>query len=144
MQADHKTEAEILAAMNEMAAAYASRSTRRLAAVIAPDPDVVMYGTGLDEKRLGRDGILTQAQRDWSQTDSASFRIDWHAISAAGPVAWIAADIAFVLVAGGQSMELLGRLTSVLEKRGDTWLIVQAHYSFPAAGQQEGESFPAE
>jgi hypothetical protein len=38
---------------------------------------------------------------------------------------------------------LPARITFVLEKRGEEWLIVQAHFSFPAAGQAEGESFPA-
>ena len=46
--------------------------------------------------------------------------------------------------ADGQAMSLPARLTAVFEKRGDRWLIVQSHFSFPAAGQAEGVSFPAE
>lgn len=34
------------------------------------------------------------------------------------------------------------RITVVLEKRGDQWLMVQSHVSFPAADQEEGEAFP--
>jgi hypothetical protein len=35
------------------------------------------------------------------------------------------------------------RATFVLEKRDGKWLIVQGHYSAPAAGQEEGQSIPA-
>jgi ketosteroid isomerase-like protein len=59
-------------------------------------------------------------------------------------VAWAAADITFNLRAGGQELALPARMTSVLEKRENQWLIVHAHFSFPAAEQAEGESFPAE
>jgi ketosteroid isomerase-like protein len=48
----------------------------------------------------------------------------------------------FKVKAGGQEMALPGRMTAVLEKRGDKWLFVQSHFSLPAAGQ-EGESFPS-
>jgi hypothetical protein len=30
------------------------------------------------------------------------------------------------------------RITFVLEKRGEQWLILHAHYSFPAAAQAKG------
>lgn len=49
----------------------------------------------------------------------------------------------FEVKAEGQEMTLPGRLTAVLEQRGDQWLIVQSHFSLPAPGQ-EGESFPPE
>lgn len=62
-------------------------------------------------------------------------------ISAAGPVAWAAAA-SFELTIGDQAMSLPARITYVLEKRGEQWLMVQAHFSLPAAGQEEGELFP--
>lgn len=40
-------------------------------------------------------------------------------------------------------MDLPLRLTVVLERRGGSWLWVQAHLSLPAPAQAEGESFPA-
>jgi hypothetical protein len=114
-----------------------------LESILAPDPDVVMYGTGAEEKRLGVAEIKVQAQRDWSQTESAALKYQWTSISAAGAVAWAAADVSFKLKAGGQEMVFPARMTATLEKRGERWLIVQSHFSFPAAGQAEGQSFPA-
>jgi hypothetical protein len=41
-------------------------------ALCASDADVVLYGTGADEERVGPVQIRTQVERDWSQTESAS------------------------------------------------------------------------
>jgi ketosteroid isomerase-like protein len=102
-----------------------------------------MYGTGADEKRIGLAEIKAQAERDWSQTEAANITFDWTSVSAAGNVAWVAADATFKIRAGGQDMAFPARLTAVLEKRGEQWLFVQSHFSFPAGGQAEGEAFPS-
>jgi ketosteroid isomerase-like protein len=113
-----------------------------LQAAFAPDPDVVMYGTGADEKRIGLAEIQAQIKRDWSQSDAAAITYGWTLVSSAGSVAWAATDAAFNFKAGGQEMALPARITFVFEKRGKEWLIVQAHFSFPTAGQAKGGSFP--
>jgi ketosteroid isomerase-like protein len=142
MKADALTESAVKTVMNKLNEGYEKRDMEQLLAIFAPDPDVVMYGTGADEKRVGLGEITAQVKRDWSQAESTAMRFRWMSISAAGSVAWVAADAAFVMKVGGQEMSLPARLTSVLEKRSDKWLIVQAHFSFPASGQDEGESFP--
>ncbi|MBL8133652.1 MAG: nuclear transport factor 2 family protein [Anaerolineae bacterium] len=132
---------EVKAAIDDWSASYISRDMRRLLACIAPDADVVMYGTGADEKRIGLNGIQSQAERDWSQTDAAGFYFQEPTIGAAGSVAWAAADCTFQVEIGGQTMAFPGRFTGVFEKRGGRWLVVQAHFSLPAA-QDDGESVP--
>ncbi len=142
MKADFITEMAVKTVLDRVAESYATRNLATLRAAFAPDPDVVMYGTGADEKRVGLAEIELQAQRDWSQTDTSEVRYGWTSVSAAGNVAWAAADASFDLSAGGQAFSLPARITFVLEKHGEQWLIVQAHFSFPAAGQEEGEAFP--
>jgi uncharacterized protein (TIGR02246 family) len=144
MQADKKTETEVKAVLNSVAEAYAKRDIDRLLAAFAPDPDVVMYGTGVDEKRVGLAEIKTQAERDWSQTEAAAIQHETISISGAGSVAWASVDGAFKVTMGGQDMAMPARITYVLEKRNDQWLVVQAHFSVPMAGQEEGESFPTQ
>ena len=56
--------------------------------------------------------------------------------------AWAATDATFKAQVGEEELTLEGRLTLVLENRGGKWLIVQGHFSLPAAAQAEGESFP--
>jgi ketosteroid isomerase-like protein len=41
----------------------------------------------------------------------------------------------------GQDLALAGRFTAVLEHRDGRWLLVQTHFSLPAAEQAEGRSF---
>jgi hypothetical protein len=53
-------------------------------------------------------------------------------------------DASFHLKGDGLEMTLPARITFVLERRGEQWLIVQGHFSLPAAGQSEGEAFPTE
>ena len=141
MKADAQTEAAIMAVMKRFFEAYETRDLDGFLALFAPDDDVVLIGTGADEKRVGMTEIQAQVERDWSQSDSISLSMGWYMVSAAGPVAWLSADVAFQGSAGGQEFSLPGRLTGVLEKRGESWLMVQAHLSAPLAGQAEGESF---
>lgn len=143
MQANATTAAAVKAVLDRLAEGYATRSLDLLRSTMAPDPGVIMYGTGADEKRVGLAEIELQAQRDWSQTDASAVRYGWMSISAAGDVAWAAVDATFELSAGGEAMSLPARITFVLEQRNDQWLIVQSHFSLPAAGQAEGEAFPA-
>lgn len=143
MKANPQTEAAVKAVLDKLAEAYAKRDIESLRACFAPDPDVVMYGTGADEKRVGLDPIQAQAERDWSQAESSIVKYEWVSVSAAGPVAWAATDASFNLKAGGEELTLPARITFVLEKRREQWLIVQAHFSLPAPGQAEGESFPS-
>ncbi len=142
MKADSRITAEVTAVLENLATAYAKRDITTLLANFAPDPDVVMYGTGADEKRVGLAEIKAQAERDWAQAEAAAIKQDTVSVSAAGSVAWAAVDGAFEVMAGGQEMAVPARITYTLEKRGDKWLVVQAHFSVPMAGQEEGESFP--
>lgn len=142
MKAKATTEAAVLAVLNKFNESYAGRDIDSLMALFAPDDDQVLFGTGIDEKRIGRDQIRFQAERDWAQTEALAFNLTWHQISAAGPVAWVAAEGLGQGKVGGQEIEFPLRMTAVLEQRGDKWLLVQSHVSLPAPGQEEGDSVP--
>ena len=62
-------------------------------------------------------------------------------VSEAGPVAWVAGRATVQARIDGQDLTLTGRFTAVLEQRGDRWLLMQTHFSLPAAEQAEGRSF---
>lgn len=143
MKADAKTEAGVKDAIAGLQRSYEGRDAAGFMACFAPDDDVVLFGTGADEKRIGPAAIEAQAARDWAQTESIALRLDDIAVSAAGDVAWAAADGAFEIRAGGAEMALPARTTFVLESRDGKWLIVQAHCSTPFTGQAEGQSVPA-
>jgi uncharacterized protein (TIGR02246 family) len=142
MKANEKTEAEVLMVINKYLEAYQNRDLEGFASLFAPDSDQIHFGTGADEKRIGRDEIKVQAERDWAQTEALAFNLTWHQISAAGPVAWIAAESLGQGQVGGQTFAFPMRMTGVVEKRGDEWLLVHSHASLPAPGQEEGDSVP--
>lgn len=143
MKADAKTEAEVMSVLDKMRECYAKRYLNGLVALFSTDADMVAIGTGADEKCIGPERLKVQLERDFAQSESMSVNFDWLSISAAGPVAWVAADCVFDVKAGREEMSIQGRLTAVLEKRGDSWLIVQEHVSIPFGEQEEGQSFPA-
>src|SRR3990172_9196486 len=111
MKVDAKTHAAVMIVLNKLADSYTKRDLAGLESIIAADPDVLMYGTGADEKRIGVAEIKAQAQRDWSQTEAAAIRYNWTLVSGTGTVAWAAADVTFKLKAGGQEMVFPGRMT---------------------------------
>ncbi|MFC2058124.1 nuclear transport factor 2 family protein [Chloroflexota bacterium] len=143
MKADAKTGSAVIAVLNKFTEAYAKRDMDGLLALFASDPDVVLMGTGVDEKRTGLQEIKAQAERDWAQAEAVSFDLSGCSVSASGPIAWVVADSIANVKIGGKEASLAGRFTAVLEKRGDSWLIMQSHGSMPAAEQAAGESYPA-
>ncbi|TMD24785.1 MAG: DUF4440 domain-containing protein [Chloroflexi bacterium] len=142
MKADAQTEAAVIAALEQFQHAAEQGDVESFLATCAPDADIVFIGTGADERRVGRAELQRQLERDLSQSEQLSFDFDWHTISAAGSVAWVATTGMGHAQVAGQSVDFLYRLTGVLEHRGDRWLWVQMHASVPAPGQAEGQSFP--
>jgi uncharacterized protein (TIGR02246 family) len=131
VRADETTEAAVRAVLDKLAEVYITRDVAVMPAIFAPDPDVVMYSPGT-EARVGLSEIVTKAESDWSKSDAASLTYGWTSVSAAGNVAWVATDADFTVKVGEQERTIPARITFVLEKRSEQWLIVHAHYSFAA------------
>jgi ketosteroid isomerase-like protein len=142
MIADAQTKAAVMAVLDQFNDAFRHRDMERLLALFAPDPDVVLIGTGADEKRVGVAEIQAQTERDWSQSEALFWEWGWTSVSAAGSVAWVAVDAVGHVKVAGQELHLPMRVTAVLEHRGAHWLFLQAHASLPTPEQTEGESFP--
>ncbi len=143
MKAEKKTETEVMAVINRFLETYTRRDAEGTLSLLAPDPDILLIGTGADEKIVGIEQARKQLKRDYEQSGDISIRLGPVAISAAGPVAWVAADSTWRVKLGGQDTNYHWRWTMVLEKRQGKWLIMQSHLSAPASSQAEGQSFPA-
>jgi ketosteroid isomerase-like protein len=137
MKADVKTEAEVMTTLNRFIKAYQDKDLAGILKLFAPDPDVVFYGNGEDEKSIGIVGIREQAEHDWSQSAAVSLEIKWSSVSSAGAVAWLAADIEIHAGVGGIEMRLPARLTALLEKRAGEWLFMQWHSSLPTVEEPQ-------
>lgn len=141
MKLDPMSEREVASALQKLADAYAKRDLNAFIECFASESDILLYGTGADEKRMGFEQIIAQVQRDWSQTETAEMSFDWTLISGVGEVAWVAADGKFSFRSENRDMNFPVRITFVLVRRDGRWTIVQAHFSLPAFEQEEGQSF---
>ncbi len=142
MIADAKTEAEVLSSLNKHFKAYENRDLNAVLSLYSEDDGVIVYGSGADEKRVGLKEIRKQVERDFEQSESVSVKVEWSSVSSAGSIAWVAADISMIVKHEERKMRLPARFTGVLEKRKERWYWMQSHFSLPASGQAEGESFP--
>lgn len=144
MNASLEIETAVRSVLDRFTTAYVDRDVPRLRATFAEDADVLVYGTGADEKCIGLAEIERHVERDWAQSEKASISLGWTSVFSNGAIAWVASEVTFNVTAGGSAATMPGRLTAVLERRTEGWLIVQAHFSLPAPGQSEGESFPGQ
>lgn len=144
MKVDAKTEAEIKVVMKKWADTYKRRDLKGAMALYVPDADVVMVGSGVDEVRVGPEAIKAQYERDWAQTEAGSVDYKSTMVSKVGSAAVVFSEATITARVEGKSMEFPLRITGALENRGGKWLFNQLHASMPAAGQEEGQSFPVE
>ena len=90
-----------------------------------------MFGTG--EKWVGYEDYKSAPQKDKDKFEDISITFDWKKINYHGPIAWLAAEVTVNLTIGGQKLSLPARLSGVLKKEGNEWLIAQGHISTPAS-----------
>ena len=133
MKADEQTRAEVMAAVDELFAAYAARDIERLQAGFSPDSDMVNFGVGGDtERRTGLAGLYHEFEGEWAVTEESSCELGWHSLSAAGSVAWLVADAYLRWKVTGQEPESgAARLTMVFQRREGRWLCMHKHFSVP-------------
>jgi uncharacterized protein (TIGR02246 family) len=142
MKPAKKTESEIQSILERVAEAFDERDLDKMMSLFSNEEDLVVIGTGADEKKVGREEIKSLFKRDWAQSEASSIVYNWKSISTEGKIAWAAIEAAFYARVGSREMHIPTRLTIVLKKTGDGWLIVHWHASIPAAGQEIGEAWP--
>lgn len=135
MKATPEVEAAVLATLRSSWGAYQARDVEGVLSHYTTDGDLVAIGTGTDERFIGPDSLREGLIRDFSQGQEASLKIMGASVSMAGNVAWVAADCVAEVMMRCRTVSVAGRLTAVLELRGDLWYIMQTHFSLPAGGQ---------
>ncbi len=103
--------------------------------VMSHDPDMVVMGTDTAEYFIGWEAFKESQQRWFGIADSMDFSVRNQAIKVhnSGEVAWASQLLDAKVVSQGEEFAYEGvRMTLVLEKRNDNWIIVQLHSSVPA------------
>lgn len=142
MKANPTTSKQILGVLQAYADALAERDIDGMLTLFVDDDDLVIFGSGADERRVGKEALKLQLQRDLAQCESMSMTFQWSAVSAAGKVAWVSTELTIAARINGEECRFPGRYSLVLEEREGRWLFVHSHFSLPASEQPEGHSFP--
>ena len=141
MKADQKIQSEVIQTFKGMFEAYKKKDLKATLSFWA-DPDVVVIGSGEDEKNVGITQFTKSLKRDWTQAEVTAIDVKNLTVSTANSVAWLSANVTFHGSTEGKEFVLPGRLTGVMEKREDKWLWVQMHLSTPSSEQESGQSWP--
>ncbi|MCP1392550.1 MAG: nuclear transport factor 2 family protein [Methanothrix sp.] len=127
-------------AMERYAQAYSAKDLEGIMATA--DEEFFGYGSGPDEEVYGKDLLRAQVERDLSQSDRISMILGPGHVSGKGDVAWYAGSCTIEATVEGQDVRMEGRITAVLKKVGERWLIAMSHFAMPFGGQETGQSWP--
>lgn len=141
MKADQTIQAEVTQSFKAMFESYKKKDLQGVLNCWATDLDVVVIGSGPDEKSMGIGKFVESLMRDWAQAEITGIGVKDFNVSAAGTVAWFSSDLTFSIKVGSKAQEMLGRLTGVMEKRNGKYLWIQMHYSVPNIDQKPGQSW---
>ncbi len=137
---DTTREGQVIGVMNAFLADWAARDIDTMMAYLSPD--VTLYGTGQDEKRVGKAEVRFQIERDFAQSDALSCELTWSHVGMSDTVAWVASDVMLrVSVADQGEMAFPARLSTVWQDHDGRWLVEHMHLSVAAGNQEEGKSF---
>lgn len=106
--------------------------------ITAHDSDMVSFGTDSDERWVGYDNFLGSVKKQFNSFENTRLKVKDQVIKIhdSGNVAWFSELADWSTKAGGQKTEIKdSRITGVLEKRDDKWVLVQFHASVPVEGQ---------
>jgi len=130
-----KKDSQILAEINDFIEkfikAYPKNDVDEYLSLFAKDENLVVFGTGDGEKWVGYEDYKSAPQKDKDKFGEISITFDWKKINYHGQVAWFAAEVTVNVIIGGQKVSAPARVTGVLKKEGDDWLIKQGHISSP-------------
>lgn len=130
MNNDSQVVAEINSFIEKFVKAYSKTDINEYLSLFTKDENLVMFGTG--EKWVGYENYKSAPQKDKDKFEDIPIKFDWTKINYHGQIAWIAAEVTVSLKVAGQKMSVPARLTGVLKKEGNDWLIAQGHISSPA------------
>ena len=98
--------------------------------LFAPDPDVVVV-TSENLLLRGRRELQVFLEQYVNGDTTYSWQWDRHDVSAGGSVAWLLAEGTETAATATSAKEHHYRMTMVLERRDQRWLLMQVHGSSP-------------
>ena len=130
MKSDAAQRIELIGILERFCSAFAERDADAVMRLFAPDPDIVVVTS---EEPLLRGPHKLRAFLEQYVTGPTTYSWQWkrHDVSAAGSVAWLLAEGTETATGENHAEEHRYRMTMVLERRGERWLLMQVHGSSP-------------
>jgi uncharacterized protein (TIGR02246 family) len=143
MRLDDESERAVLETLDRYAGRYGAKDVDGVTELFADDPDVLLIGTGADERWLGKTEVRRQFVRNFSEAGQTRFEWISRHVAAAGDAAWVAAEAVVHATVDGRELSIPLRFTVVLEHGEQGWRWLHRHASVAAAGQSSGTAYPA-
>lgn len=127
---DAPIESELVGVLESFCAGFADRDAEAVMRLFGPDPDVVVVTS---EGSVLRGHVALKRFLDRYVTGRTTYSWEWdrHDVSTAGSVAWLLAEGTETAATGGRLEQYPYRMTIVLERHEDRWLLTQVHGSSP-------------
>jgi len=114
---------------------YSKENIRNLMILFPENSEIIGFGGEKDQKVFSPKELKKGILNDFARIDSMTWNENWHKVMyiASGTVAVVATeDIWKIKWSDGKYDEVLMRITWVLEKRQNKWLIVSLNCSVPS------------
>ena len=130
MRPDAATEPGLVEVLERFCSAFADRDAEAVMDLFGPDPDVVVVTS---EESLLRGPVELRRFLDRYVHGPTIYCWEWHRtdVSTAGSVAWLLAEGTETAATENRLERHPYRMTMVLERREDRWLLMQVHGSSP-------------
>jgi ketosteroid isomerase-like protein len=130
MKPNARMEGDVISVLEGFCSAFAERNMDTVMRLVAPDSDVVVI-TSEEALLRGPHELRTFLESYVRGATTYSWEWDRHDVSAAGSVAWLLAEGTETAATGSDVERHHYRMTMVLERRDDRWLLMQVHGSSP-------------
>lgn len=133
-----KEEAAVQAVLDRFVQAFETKDINLFTEIFSHDPEMVNFGTDEDEYWIGWEPWKASFQKQFDAYEKSDMnlrdvRIKVHGT---GQAAWFSALMDVQIISQGQTFAYTGmRVTGVLEKKGESWILAQRHVSVPVKGQ---------
>ncbi len=133
---------QIMATLEEYAAAYCAKDLERLMAIFVDGEDISLIGTGADELCSGRGAVASVFERNFRDATATQFEWKWRDIAVHGTAATVAITLNIHLETDSGNLTVPVRWTVSLVSIDGQWRWVHRHASSAAISQEDGTAYP--
>jgi uncharacterized protein (TIGR02246 family) len=129
------TSPAILKLLRRLNQGFARRDVQQVLDLFAPDPEIVFIGSEAGETATGPTQLRTLLAALFARPETYQWRWGRPHLRVTGHLAWLTTE-AVLVVEGPEQLQLPYRISLVLQRRDDAWLISHYHGSEPTAVPQ--------